>query len=256
MTAPRAALVIGHPGHELHVHGWLGRARPAACVLTDGTGLGRPPRLEPTRAILAERGCTPGPVFGRWSDRDVYAALLDRKTRDFVAVARELADWLVELRAEAAVADTAEGFSPTHDLCRLIADAAAARAARRLGRPIARFEYAQFLPTPAPGDAPAGSRWLELDSAEFAAKRRTAFAYAELHEEVQDAVRRFGVASFARECLRRCAGEPGSYTAPASPTLYELGGEDLLRRGQVARVIRRAHLETVAAALARDLAGD
>nr|MDP9120522.1 hypothetical protein [Acidobacteriota bacterium] len=28
----RAALVIGHPGHELRVHGWLERARPLVLV--------------------------------------------------------------------------------------------------------------------------------------------------------------------------------------------------------------------------------
>jgi hypothetical protein len=224
-------------------------------VLTDGTGLGRPSRLAPTRAILAERGCALGPVLGRWADHDVYAALLDGKTRGFVALARELADWLVELGAEAVVADTAEGFSPVHDLCRLLVDAAAARAERRLARPLARLEYAQFLRPPAPGEAPAGSLEVQLDEAEFAAKRRTAFAYAELHEEVQDAVRRFGLASFARECLRACTSEAGVYAVAADPPDYERGGEALRRRGAVARVIRRTHLEAVAAALARDLAG-
>ena len=32
------ALVIGHPGHELLVHGWLEVARPIVFVFTDGSG--------------------------------------------------------------------------------------------------------------------------------------------------------------------------------------------------------------------------
>ena len=39
----RVALIVGHPGHELRVHAWLGLARPVVSVLTDGTELNSEP---------------------------------------------------------------------------------------------------------------------------------------------------------------------------------------------------------------------
>src|SRR5262245_32746620 len=72
----RAALIIAHPGHELRVHRWLEVARPLVCVLTDGSGHTDCSRLASTTAVLERTGCTPGPVYGRLTDRSLYKAIL------------------------------------------------------------------------------------------------------------------------------------------------------------------------------------
>jgi hypothetical protein len=249
--AARSVLILGHPGHELYVYGWLARTRARTCVLTDGSGLDRPPRLYRTEALLAELGAEPGPVFGRWKDRELYERLLARDADGFVSVACELADFLVELRAQIVVGDAVEGFSPAHDLCRLLINAAAQLAARRLGRPVRSFDFAQFFPPQRSAcDIPPGSLRLPLDPACFARKRRAAFAYTELREELEDALTRIGEDAFRSELLRPALWNPADYRPPGDPPLYERGGEALLRAGRVERVIRCAeHLRPVARAL-------
>ena len=95
MTAGPALLVVGHPGHELMVHGWLEAARPLVMVLTDGSGHAGVSRLPSTAALLARAGATPGPIFGRFTDVELYRALLDCRTDVF-------ADSLKSLRMRSA----------------------------------------------------------------------------------------------------------------------------------------------------------
>jgi len=47
------AVIIAHPGHELRVHYWLEQAKPAVCVLTDGSGRTQKSRLDSTTGVLS-----------------------------------------------------------------------------------------------------------------------------------------------------------------------------------------------------------
>src|SRR5438552_300306 len=71
----RAALVIAHPGHELRVHAWVELARPLAFVLTDGSGHTGQSRLASTSRLLERTGAAPGGIYGRLTDRALYAAI-------------------------------------------------------------------------------------------------------------------------------------------------------------------------------------
>ena len=73
MTAGPALLVVGHPGHELMVHGWLEAARPLVMVLTDGSGHAGVSKYASTAALMARAGATPGPIFGRFTDVEITA---------------------------------------------------------------------------------------------------------------------------------------------------------------------------------------
>src|SRR5438105_9826273 len=72
----RALLVVAHPGHELRLFGWLCSARPDVLVLTDGSGHSGRSRIEATRNVLLMTGARAGAVFGEFTDRQLYAALL------------------------------------------------------------------------------------------------------------------------------------------------------------------------------------
>lgn len=255
MDSP-AVLITGHPGHELYVYEWLRTTQAPTCILTDGSGLYGRSRLDPTRAILSDLGSAPGPVFGRWTDREVYDALLDGKVELFVSVAHELAGFLIESGAEMVVGDSAEGFSPCHDLCRLLINSAALLAAKSLLHPIHSFDFAQFQPPPRTLDAaPSGTLLFALAPETFTRKRRIAMEYAELADEVIDARTRIGDDAFRTEMLRPALWDPGDYCPPGDPPLYERGGEALQRSGQVRQVIRfRDHLLPVAEALSAEIA--
>jgi hypothetical protein len=77
LPGERAALIVAHPGHEVVLHGWLERARPSVFALTDGSGqLGRS-RLDSTSAVLARAGAATGSIYGRFSDSEIYEAVLE-----------------------------------------------------------------------------------------------------------------------------------------------------------------------------------
>jgi hypothetical protein len=137
----RAALIVAHPSHELRVHGWLELARPRVFIWTDGSGRSGEPKLDWTTRILAETGATPGGIYGRLSDIEVYATILKRDYDFFIKLTNELAGELVREQIEYIAGDAVEGRNVTHDVCRLITGAAAEMASRRSGRPIANFDF-------------------------------------------------------------------------------------------------------------------
>ena len=108
----RAALVIAHPGHELLVHGWLELARPVIFILTDGSGRTNQSRLESTTKVLNQTGAKPGSIYGRFTDRAAYAAILDREFDLFIRLASELAEALIAKRIDYVAGDAAEGYTP------------------------------------------------------------------------------------------------------------------------------------------------
>src|SRR5438094_9237908 len=90
----KAALVVGHPGHELMVYHWMERQRPLYCCLTDGSGGNAASRLPSTRRVLERLGATLGPLLGRYPDQEVYRLLLGQRLDVFVGLAHELAQAL------------------------------------------------------------------------------------------------------------------------------------------------------------------
>jgi hypothetical protein len=117
MLKGNAALIIGHPGHELRIHHWVETARPLTFVLTDGSGRGQQSRLPSTSNVLRAAGAKPAPIFGRWTDAQAYEILLSGNLAALAGLTKELGEALVANEIQAVVADAMEGFNPTHDLC-------------------------------------------------------------------------------------------------------------------------------------------
>src|SRR6478609_9844484 len=74
---PNSALIIGHPGHELRVLGWVRAAKPLVAVLTDGSGADGAPRIDQTTQLL-DHGLPRSASYGLASDREVYRAILEQ----------------------------------------------------------------------------------------------------------------------------------------------------------------------------------
>ena len=77
-------------------------------------------------------GSRQGPIYGRMSDRDIYTAILDQDLDLFRRLADELRDALVAHEATCVVGDSVEGYNPSHDVCRLMINAAVRMANRAL----------------------------------------------------------------------------------------------------------------------------
>lgn len=174
----RAALVVAHPSHELRVHGWLEQTKPYVCVLTDGAGRSGEPRLSRTTEVLARCGATPGAIYGRLTDLEVYTAILDGDAGLFSDLVEELAQVLVAEQIDYVAGDAAEGYSVTHDLCRIMIGAAVKLAERAYGHRIANFDFLVVgPPDECADDLRDEAIWLRLADDLFARKVRAALAY-------------------------------------------------------------------------------
>jgi hypothetical protein len=251
----RAALVAGHPGHELRVLGWLRACRPAVAVLTDGSGAGETGRIGLTSQLLDSAGCECSPVYGALSDRQVYEAILDGDAALFLGVAARLADWLVQEKIELVASDAVEGYNPTHDLCAAIAGRAARLAAQASGRPV---EHVTFLLTGPPSmtNPSADALGMHLEPAAVndklsEARRYAALAGGALVGEVDAMIRDFGEEAFSREYFLPATLREDFAAFTREAPFYERHGEKQVAAGRYADVIRyRSHIEPLVAALA------
>jgi hypothetical protein len=178
-NSARAALVVAHPSHELRVHGWLEETRPYVCILTDGGGRSGEPRLHRTSEVLARAGATQGDIYGRLTDLELYAAILNGDHELFAGLVVELAHAFVQEQIEYVVGDAAEGYSVAHDICRVMIGAAVELAERRHGHHVSNFD---FLVVGAPDECPVELRdeaiSLHLDDEAFEKKVKAALAYS------------------------------------------------------------------------------
>ncbi|HEY2290806.1 MAG TPA: hypothetical protein VGM86_08910 [Thermoanaerobaculia bacterium] len=243
------ALVIGHPGHELRVHHWIERTRPLVFVLTDGSGHTGVSRLASTTAVLERAGATPGSIYGRLSDREVYRAILDGNVDLFAGLADELAAAFDRAEIGCVLGDAVEGFNPGHDVCRLVINAALLRS----GRHPANFEFSlEGAPEDCPPEDRAEAIRLELDGDALQRKLAAAAGYPEMAYEMERALANHGRASFGVECLRpvRYGLEIGG--RHPQPPFYESYGERQVAAGIYREVIRfRGHMAPLAEGLGR-----
>lgn len=247
LSDKRAALVIGHPGHELRVFHWLEMVRPTVFVLTDGSGRLGHSRLPSTTRILDQAGASKGSFYGRLTDGEAYSAILNRDFDLFIKLARDLARFLIGDRVGYVAGDALEGYNPTHDVCRLVIGAAVEMANRSGNNEVASFD---FLLTGAP-DKSAGNHdiRIELDDDAFVRKMAAARSYAELESEVNDAITSNPEQAFRVECLRPVRNNGIGFEQDTKP-YYERYGEKQVAAGLYRDIIRyREHVLPLAEAL-------
>ena len=251
MPVGPAMLVVGHPGHELRVHGWLEHARPAVVVLTDGSGHSGVPRLSSTELVLERAGASTSDVFGSMTDAALYRALLDLRCSVFTELADQIASAIIRTNIEVVVGDDAEGFNPTHDVCRLVVDAAVRLARMATGRPIANLAF-ELMETPGGARRWKGSQssTLVLGDAALARKLNAAAGYSEMAAEVAAARARWTDEAFRIETFRHV--EDNEVWAPGDEQpFYEQHGSQRVRDGIYSEVIQYdRHMRPIVGALA------
>lgn len=251
LNCRRPLLVVGHPGHELRVYGWLLRARPVVHVLTDGSGADGTQRIASTAALLDGVAATRGSIFGRMSDREIYAAILAGDHQRFVALAEELAAILVRDEIDLVAGDGVEGFNPSHDVCRYVINAAVRTAVTASGRPIACYAFAlDGAPGESPDELQRPAVRFELDDATLERKLQAAHTYAELRPEVDSALQRYGSEPFRSEWLWPVDMDDPYGWDPDRVPFYEAYGAQRVASGAYPQVVTfRGHVKPLADAL-------
>jgi hypothetical protein len=226
-------LLVAHPGHELLLHGLICRTKPVVQILTDGSGPSSAPRLDASARLLRQAGARPGAIFGRLTDREAYAMILEGNVALVLALATELAAEIEKERPEIIVADGLEGYNPVHDLCRLIAGAAIEIA----GSDAKQYEYAVVNASDS-FETSDDAIHLTLNDAEHSAKIEAARMLASRIADVDELLLRHGAGMYRTETLRRV--HDWREIRPEEPPRYEQFGEERVAAHRYARVIRLA----------------
>jgi hypothetical protein len=252
----RPAVVMGHPGHELKVFGWIATHHPRVYVLTDGSGQNGVSRLSATENLLAQLGAERGEIFGAATDVEIYEAILQQRVSSFLNILDVLAESFINQSIDFVAGDLSEGFNPTHDLCRELIDAAVALALR--ARNVSIPNYGFSLTEGESSYAPSHDRdcmHLRLDDDLLRRKLQAARSYAELSGEVQSAIQHYGEEYFGVECLKKNNLAVPPQWAESGKPHYELCGEQRKAEGKYASVIRyREHIVPIMTAI-REHAG-
>ncbi|QIL81309.1 hypothetical protein G7047_16355 [Diaphorobacter sp. HDW4A] len=245
-------LLIAHPGHELRIFQWVYQTRPHVVVLTNGDGSIGQPRLEHSRQLLDPIGVQ---IREDWlasvPDSGIYNALLGTAPSPFQAWLRSLIDIGMQGHFDTVVADQAEGYNPSHDLCRVMANCLV-RALRQSGRSIRSLEFPLIGHSCDPARQHEVEEEVTLTGAELAHKLSIMHLYASstsktLERELQTMLETFGEASFARECLYPAARTPyESNELPPNMPEFERIGEERFKAGIYRNVIRTKHLRQLA----------
>ena len=232
------------------VHGWLAEIRPTVFIFTDGSGRRNQSRVSSSTRILEKAGAKQGSIYGRLTDAESYAAILDHDFNLFFRLAAELSEALVEEKIDYVAGDAFEGYNPMHDVCRLVINAAVTSARQLSGREISNLDFS--LITQSANDHEGGcveGICRTLDDAAFAKKMTAANGYAELAGEVEAAVNRSSVDALRIECLRPVNGN-SSWNGFEEKPFYELYGEQQVAAGYYQTVLRYSeHILPLAEAL-------
>src|SRR5258708_2726174 len=234
----RPALVVGHPGHELKVFGWMSEHRPLVHVLTDGSGRHGISRLPSTARLIGKAGAKSGEVFGPVSDAAMYRALLGKNTPFFLDILNAIAASLIQHDIDFVAGDASEGFNPPHDICRVLVNGAVALAERASDRAILNYEFCL-------------TEWQQhcqerhdsqcmhqrLQDGLLRQKLDAAEGYVEMRDEVRQAIAQRGEEYFRIECLREVSAPFAQDHGLAKP-YYEIWGEQRVAQGEYGSVIR------------------
>lgn len=247
------ALVVGHPGHELKLFGWISQCHPLVYVMTDGSGRTGITRLPATEKLLSQLGAGRGEVFGCVTDLEMYQAILARDMAFFKNLLYTMAASFITHRFDFVVGDASEGFNPTHDLCREIVNGAVGMAERETGQTIVNCsvcltESEQSLEQSHDDHC----LHLHLNDDQLRQKIAAAETYVELKDEVRKSVANCGEEYFRIECLRQINGSHFEESESVKP-FYEICGEERARDGQYKEVIRfHQHMFPIISALRKE----
>jgi len=251
---PKSALIIGHPGHELRVLGWVRAVKPLVAILTDGSGADGVPRIGQTTRLLDGALARRSAVYGVATDREMYRAILEQDLDYFVALAGRLADELCEHQIEWVAGDAIEGYNPTHDVCSVLIDRAVRLASARMGIDIQHRAF-PLVGAPRTGPPAVDREYLQLATCELALKLADIRSYARsaggaLVTEVDELLQRFGEKAFSEEAFERVDVAGALAAFEEERPFYETYGEQQVAAGTYRFVIRyREHFEPIVRAL-------
>lgn len=183
----------------------------------------------------------------RYTDLQIYDAIIHQDFGLFLGLVKEIADELVREKVKFVFGDAAEGYNPTHDLCRMIIGAALEIIRRRTNHSISNFDFELAKgPTNCPAALKAKALRLVLTDDQL---KYTILVFKRDCPQVADQTD-LSNPRFRTEWLRPCHNRAGYDPLPENPPFYERHGEKRMAAGYYKEVIRyRRHIAPIAEAL-------
>ncbi|MFA5982977.1 MAG: hypothetical protein WC782_03085 [Methylococcaceae bacterium] len=237
----RCLLIVGHPGHELRIFGWVKKMRPLAVALTDGSGHTLQPRLVASKALLMQLGAIPSKLYGISSDQAIYQRILQQDADYFLSLSAAIAQLIIDYQADMVIGDAIEGYNPVHDLCRLVIDKAVSIANQSRKLTLNNYSF-PLVGHPSPDQLTKSQMVLTLTSAQLAQKIQLSQHYAKnsgdtLSSEVTHTIKQFGESAFATEVLSCLDSQLALANFIDSPPFYDKYGQQQVKAGHYQEAI-------------------
>ena len=234
----KVALILGHPGHELRIFRFLELYKPRVYILTDGSGSGGHSRVYSTLKIINEAGATPSPVMGRFTDAQLYQILMRQDKDALTDLIEEIMADMKMHHIDTLAGDAAEGFNPTHDLCRYMINAMSGMYLEDTGKSIPNYEFPlEGSPAQCPKELTGEVVRIQLTEEEFGRKRAAAHHYPELQAEIEKVYAVYGATPFRTEFLWPSGPRDKYKTWKTEEPYYETWGKEKLKNGTYKELI-------------------
>ncbi|WP_163399842.1 hypothetical protein [Flavobacterium fluviatile] len=197
----KSALIIGHPGHELRAFKFLKDLKPDVYIITDGSGQNNDSRLHQSIKLIESLGATFKNSFSPFTDKELYNIILSGDLDKIKKAKNQLLFSVKESNYDEIYGDALEGFNPTHDICRYMINGIVDELQNI--NPSKSIQNYDFVLDKAPDvlsqkESP-NTLSLELNELELNMKIKAGLNYPELKSEIEMAIERFGISSFAWE---------------------------------------------------------
>jgi len=237
----KSVLIVGHPVHAVQIYGWLEIIKPATMhALTDGSRPSGGTRLEPVIELMDQMNVQRGAVYGRYTDRDIYAAILRRDYGFFISLTEEITAELIRKKTQFVFGDAAEYYNPVHDVCRMIIGAAVEIANKSEGLQIQNYDFLLMAPHTNHAESP-GRKFFSRTLSDVQLEEKFSFArrtYPEFADETRRLFEGKPVESYRTESLRPCGNRSGYDKLADVKPFYEKYGEGQVAKGFYKRVLR------------------
>lgn len=229
----KAALIMGHPGHELRILKSLQRFRPRVYIITDGSGSSSSSRVQSSRALLSSFGGKESQILGKFTDRALYQLILDHDIGPLQELMAQISKDLVDGQIDWIYGDAIEGFNPTHDLCRYLINGVVIIMQKMVSYQIYNYAFTlDALPADSHPELENDAIWIHLNEVELTAKIQAALAYPEMSSEVESALLRHGKEAYKIECFQPVRNLHCLTGWTTDKPFYEIHGSNRVSSGQ------------------------
>ncbi len=235
----KAAVIIGHPGHELRIYKFLKEFTPDVFIITDGSGANNSSRIDNSIRLINALGAKYIDTIQPIPDTLLYEYIIQHNFTAIVALQKSIKALIIQNNYNLIVGDSLEGFNPTHDLCRYLINGIVKEINSDEANELV-FNYSFDLdaaPNKIINNHHNNDFYLLLSDKELDDKITAGLNYTELKYEIEKALNLFGKKAFNKEIFWWVENDHSIKNWNECAPLYEKYGKERVGNGIYSEVI-------------------